>query len=46
MAFISALSKRDIGLALEAVHFLAGGTVVSAGGHDTDYFGAEVRYGW
>jgi hypothetical protein len=35
-----------IGLALEAVHFLPGGTVVSAGGHDTDYFGAEVRYGW
>jgi hypothetical protein len=35
-----------IGLALEAVHFLAGATVVSAGGHDTNYFGAEVRYGW
>jgi Alginate export len=35
-----------IALALEAVHFLAGATVGSVGGHDTDYFGAEVRYGW
>jgi hypothetical protein len=35
-----------IALALEAVHFLVGATVVSAGGHDTNYFGAEVRYGW
>jgi hypothetical protein len=35
-----------IALALEAVHFLAGATVVSVGGHDTNYFGAEVRYGW
>ena len=35
-----------IALALEAVHFSAGATVVSVGGHDTDYFGAEVRYGW
>jgi hypothetical protein len=35
-----------IALALEAVHFSAGATVVSVGGHDTNYFGAEVRYGW
>jgi hypothetical protein len=35
-----------IGLALEVVHFSAGATVVSAGGRDTNYFGAEVRYGW
>jgi hypothetical protein len=33
-------------LALEAVHFSAGATVVSVGGHATNYFGAEVRYGW
>ena len=36
----------QIALALEAVHFSAGATVVSAGGHDTNYFGAEVRFGW
>jgi hypothetical protein len=35
-----------IALALEVVHFSAGATVVSVGGHDTNYFGAEVRYGW
>jgi len=35
-----------ITLALEAVHFSAGATVVSVGGHDTNYLGAEVRYGW
>jgi hypothetical protein len=35
-----------IALALEVVHFSAGATVVSASGHDTHYFGAEVRYGW
>ena len=37
---------RHIALALEAVHFSAGATVVSVGGHDANYFGAEVRYGW
>jgi hypothetical protein len=35
-----------IALALEAVHFSAGATVVSVGGHDANYFAAEVRYGW
>jgi hypothetical protein len=35
-----------ITLALEAVHFSAGATVASAGGHDTNYLGIEVRYGW
>jgi hypothetical protein len=35
-----------IALALEAVHFSAGATVISVGGHDTNYFNAEVRYGW
>jgi hypothetical protein len=35
-----------IALALEAVHFSAGATVISVGGHDTNYFGAEVRYAW
>ncbi len=36
----------QIALALELVHFSAGPTIVSAGGHNTDYFGTEVRYGW
>jgi hypothetical protein len=35
-----------IALALEAVHFVAGTTVVSVGGRDTNYLGVEVRYGW
>lgn len=35
-----------IALALEAVHFAAGATVVSVGGHDTNYLGIEGRYGW
>jgi len=35
-----------IALALEAVHFVAGTTVVSVGGRDTNYLGIEVRYGW
>jgi len=35
-----------IALALELVHFSAGPTIVSGGGHDTDYLGTEVRYGW
>jgi hypothetical protein len=33
-------------LALEVVHFSVGASVVSVGGHSTNYFGAEVRYGW
>jgi hypothetical protein len=35
-----------VALALEFVHFLAGPTIESAGGHNTDYLGTEVRYGW
>jgi Alginate export len=35
-----------IALALEAVHFAVGATVVSAGGHDTNYLGIEARIGW
>ena len=33
---------RDAGV----VHFSAGPTIVSAGGHNTDYLGTEVRCGW
>jgi hypothetical protein len=36
---------RHIAWALGYVHFSVGATVVAVGGHDTDYFGAEVRYG-
>jgi hypothetical protein len=36
----------QIALALELVHFSAGQTIRAAGGHRTDYFGAEIRYGW
>jgi hypothetical protein len=35
-----------VALALEFVHFSAGPTIMSAGGHNTDYLGTEVRYGW
>jgi len=35
-----------VALALEFVHFLAGPTIVSAGGHNADYLGTEVRFGW
>jgi hypothetical protein len=35
-----------VSLALEFVHFSAGPTIMSAGGHNTDYLGTEVRYGW
>jgi hypothetical protein len=35
-----------IALALEYVHFSVGASVVAVRGHDADYFGAEIRYGW
>lgn len=35
-----------IALALEFVHSDADTTIVPAGGHDTNYLGAEVRYRW
>jgi|HubBroStandDraft_6_1064221.scaffolds.fasta_scaffold114937_3 hypothetical protein len=35
-----------VALALEFVHFSAGPTIMSAGGHNTDYLGTEIRYGW
>ena len=39
-------ATSHVALALELVHFSAGPTIGSAGGHDTDYLGTEVRYGW
>jgi hypothetical protein len=35
-----------VALALEFVHFVVGQTILSAGGHNVDYLGTEVRYGW
>lgn len=35
-----------VALALEYVHFSVGATLISTGGHDTDYLAAEVRYAW
>jgi len=33
-------------VALEAVHFVVGNVIRRAGGHDSDYVGAELKYGW
>ena len=38
--------NSQIAVALEFVHFLAGPTIVSAGGRSSDYLGTEIRYGW
>jgi hypothetical protein len=32
--------------ALEAVHFAVGDAIRRAGGHDGDYLGVELKYGW
>jgi hypothetical protein len=32
--------------AIEAVHYAIGDTVLAAGGHDSNYLGLEVKYGW
>ena len=32
--------------AIEAVHFAVGEAIRAAGGHDSDYLGVELRYGW
>jgi hypothetical protein len=32
--------------ALEAVHFAIGDAIRRAGGHDGDYLGIELKYGW
>jgi hypothetical protein len=32
--------------ALEAVHYAVGETVRNAGGHDSNYLGLELKYGW
>ena len=37
---------KNVATALEAVHFQAGDGVRAAGGHDSDYLGVEIRFGW
>lgn len=32
--------------AVEAVHFAVGDTIRKAGGHDSNYLGMEIKYGW
>jgi hypothetical protein len=32
--------------AIEAVHFAVGDAIQRAGGHDSDYAGIEIKYGW
>lgn len=39
-------ATAHIALALEAVHFAVGDAIQRAGGHDGDYLGAEIKYGW
>jgi hypothetical protein len=36
----------QISAALEAVHFAIGDTIRQAGGHDSDYVGIELKFGW
>ncbi|HEY2660518.1 MAG TPA: alginate export family protein [Caulobacteraceae bacterium] len=38
--------NHNIALALEAVHFAVGDVIRRAGGHDGDYLGAELKFGW
>ena len=39
-------ATSHVAVALELVHFALGATVRQAGGYDSDYFGAEVKFGW
>jgi hypothetical protein len=36
----------NLAAAVEAVHFKVGDTIHQAGGHDSDYLGVEMRFGW
>jgi hypothetical protein len=38
--------NQHISLALEVVHFAIADTLRGAGGHDSNYVGAEFKYGW
>jgi hypothetical protein len=36
----------QISTAVEAVHFAVGDAIRQAGGHDSDYLGVELKFGW
>jgi len=38
--------NRQASAAIEAVHFAVGEAILRAGGHDADYLGVELKYGW
>ena len=38
--------SRSTAVAIEAVHFQVGDTIRRAGGHNSDYVGVEIKYGW
>lgn len=38
--------NRATSVTVEAVHFMAGDAIRRAGGHDGNYIGAELKYGW
>jgi hypothetical protein len=40
------LLNAHITTALEAVHFAVGDVIRRAGGHDGDYLGLEIKFGW
>ena len=37
---------KNLSSAVEAVHFQIGDSLRAAGGHDSDYLGVELRFGW
>lgn len=39
-------AREHVAFALEAVHFAIGPAIRRAGGHDSDYLGAEIKFGW
>lgn len=43
---LSWIAARNLVLAMEADRYFIGQAVRNAGGHDSNYFGAEVRWGW
>jgi hypothetical protein len=38
--------NSNTAVALEIVHFAVGSAIRRAGGHDSNYLGAEIKYGW
>jgi hypothetical protein len=39
-------ATSHVSTAVEAVHFAIGDAIRRAGGHDADYLGVEIKYGW